>query len=88
MLYCNYDQFKCQYDVSVNCLLYLCENFEFVLVFGDGEDDFQFVEVLVEVKKVICKCDCVCLCCGKWIQLQVDYIQLCYVGGMYDFDNL
>lgn len=87
-LYRNYDQFKRQYDASVNRLLYLRENPELVPVLGDGEDDFQPAEVSAEVKKAIRKRDRVCLCCGKRTQLQVDHIQSRYAGGTHDLDNL
>lgn len=87
-MYRNYDQFKRQYDASVNRLLFLREHPEIKPSIGVQDDVFLDAEVTAEVKKAIRKRDKVCLCCGSKARLQVDHIRSRYVGGTHEPDNL
>ncbi|MGY2896778.1 DEAD/DEAH box helicase family protein [Deinococcus sp. UYEF24] len=88
-LYRNYDQFKRQYDASVNRLLYLRENPEEVPDLGRMDETFQSEEVAEKVKRAVRKRDHqVCLCCGRTKKLRIDHIRSRYAGGSHDLDNL
>lgn len=87
-LYRNYDQFKRQYDASVNRLLYLKEHPEAAPDFGNTQGDFLPDEVPQKIKRLIKKRDGVCQCCGSGSRLQVDHIRSRYAGGTHDPENL
>jgi superfamily II DNA or RNA helicase len=88
-LYRNYDQFKRQYDASVNRLLYLREHPESVPDLAQVDETFLSEEVPEEVKQAVRKRDFqTCLCCGKGKGLQVDHIRSRYAGGTHDLENL
>lgn len=88
-LYRNYDQFKRQYDASVNRLLYLQDHPEHVPVISEPDPDLAGPEeVSGAVKMRIRRRDKVCLCCGATKSLQVDHIRSRYVGGTHSEDNL
>ncbi|GGS42507.1 hypothetical protein GCM10008961_37140 [Deinococcus knuensis] len=87
-LYRNYDQFKRQYDASVNRLMYLSEHPEVTPPVDIGVGPDAPVEVPSAVKAKIRRRDRVCLCCGADKLLQVDHIVSRYVGGSHDEDNL
>ena len=87
-MYRNYDQFKRQYDASVNRLLFLRENPEIKPSIGVQDDEFLIAEVPTDIKKAVRKRDKVCLCCGRTTGLQVDHIQSRYAGGKHDAENL
>ncbi|WP_339095558.1 DEAD/DEAH box helicase family protein [Deinococcus sp. VB343] len=87
-LYRNYDQFKRQYDASVNRLLYLKEHPEATPDFGETQGVFLPDEVPQKVKNAVRRRDRVCLCCGSKTGLQVDHIRSRYAGGNHDPENL
>ena len=87
-MYRNYDQFKRQYDASVNRLLFLREHPEIKPSIGVQDDEFLADEVPAPIKKAVRKRDKVCLCCGRTKELQVDHIQSRYAGGSHNLENL
>lgn len=87
-MYRNYDQFKRQYDASVNRLLFLREHPEIKPSIGVQDEEFLADEVPAPIKKAVRKRDKVCLCCGRTKELQVDHIQSRYAGGSHNLENL
>lgn len=87
-LYRNYDQFKRQYDASVNRLLYLQDHPEAVPVIEPELEPPELLEVPADLKAKIKRRDKVCLCCGAKSRLQVDHIRSRYAGGTHAEDNL
>lgn len=86
-LYRNYDQFKRQYDQSVNRLI----NVDTPVSAPDlatVPETFDLPEAPQTVKQAVKKRDRKCLCCGATKGLQVDHIQARYVGGAHALENL
>lgn len=87
-MYRNYDQFKRQYDASVNRLLFLREHPEIKPSIGVQDEEFLADEVPAPIKKAVRKRDKVCLSCDRTKELQVDHIQSRYAGGSHNLENL
>ncbi len=87
-LYRSYDQFKRQYDASVNRLLHLEHHPEAAPELGTIEETFTPDEVPEAVKKAVKRRDRKCLCCGRTSFLQVDHVRSRYHGGDHSEDNL
>lgn len=86
-LYRSYDQFKRQYDQSVNRLI----NVDMAVSGPDLTvipETFDVPEVPQALKRAVKKRDRKCLCCGSTKTLQVDHVQPLYVGGTHTLDNL
>lgn len=86
-LYRTYDQFKRQYDQSVNRLINLDSPVS-APDLATVPETFEPPEVPQHVKKAVKRRDGKCRCCGSKVGLQVDHIQARYVGGTHDLENL